>query len=214
MKPHITTVIFDFGGVLGEPQDQALVAAMASLCRLPVEEFVRLCWLKRSEYDKGTLSSAEYWGEIMGAGGVIPTPELVRQILTTDCMSWTRVNRGTRAWAEELRAAGYRTAILSNMPTDTLAFIRAEARLRWVGEFDATIFSCDYAQIKPDAALFRVCLDRLGVAASECLFVDDNDDNVEAAQALGLTGVRFLSNQETARAVAPYGIPVRSLLGV
>jgi FMN phosphatase YigB (HAD superfamily) len=116
------------------------------------------------------------------------------------------------AWAKELRAAGYRTAILSNMPPDTLRFIRASDSLRFIEDFDVTVYSCDYALIKPDARLFRICLDLLGAAASECLFVDDNADNVDAARALGFAGIRFLSNAETARDAAPCGVPVESLL--
>ncbi len=212
MKPHITTIILDFGGVLGQPQDQGLVESMASLCGVPKERFVELYGQGREDYDKGTLTTDAYLGTLIRACGMTPTPALMAEILHQDCLSWTRVNEGMRAWAEELRVAGYRTAILSNMPTDTATFIRASGSLRWVGDFPVALFSCDYGQIKPDPAFFRICLDRLGTAASECLFVDDNKVNVEAAMGLGLAGVQFHSNAETARAAAPYGVPVESLL--
>lgn len=46
---------------------------------------------------------------------------------------------------------------------------------------------------KPDAAAFETVLDALGVAAnpSTCVFVDDNAENVAAAEALGIDGVLY-----------------------
>ncbi len=45
--------------------------------------------------------------------------------------------------------------------------------------------------VKPDARLFRVLLDRYRLAADDCIFVDDNPDNVAAATALGMEGIVF-----------------------
>lgn len=45
--------------------------------------------------------------------------------------------------------------------------------------------------VKPDPRLFHVLLDRYGLKAEECTFVDDNPDNVAAARALGMEGIVF-----------------------
>ena len=42
---------------------------------------------------------------------------------------------------------------------------------------------------KPDPAIFRLAVDRLGLAPDECVFVDDWDANVEAAREVGMRGV-------------------------
>jgi putative hydrolase of the HAD superfamily len=44
---------------------------------------------------------------------------------------------------------------------------------------------------KPDQRIYRVLLDQLGAAASQCLFVDDDPANCAAAQALGMHVVHF-----------------------
>jgi FMN phosphatase YigB (HAD superfamily) len=41
------------------------------------------------------------------------------------------------------------------------------------GRFDAELFSCEVGMVKPEAAIFRECLDRMGLAASECIYVGD-----------------------------------------
>lgn len=50
--------------------------------------------------------------------------------------------------------------------------------------------------IKPDPRLFQVLLDRYNLKAEECTFIDDNPDNVAAAQKLGMQGIAF-TNAET-----------------
>lgn len=44
---------------------------------------------------------------------------------------------------------------------------------------------------KPDPAIYEIAADRAGVAAHQCLFVDDQLENVEAATTLGMTGVHY-----------------------
>ena len=44
---------------------------------------------------------------------------------------------------------------------------------------------------KPDAAIFRLAAERLGVAPAECVFVDDWDQNIAAARSIGMTAVLF-----------------------
>lgn len=45
--------------------------------------------------------------------------------------------------------------------------------------------------VKPDHRLFQVLLDRYNLRAADCIFVDDNPDNVQAANALGMEGIQF-----------------------
>ncbi len=213
LKPPITTIILDFGGVLGLPQDPVRAATMASLCRLPPREFSRLYVRDRLEFDRGTLTTDAYWRRLLAAAGVEPTPELIARIENEDSLGWTRVNPRVVAWAAELRRAGLRTAILSNMPTDKLAFMRARPDFDWMGEFDVAIFSCTYSLVKPEEAIYRLCLEQLGCAPGECLFLDDSPVNVEGARAVGIQAILFRSADEAAPILSQtWGLPVRSLV--
>ena len=50
---------------------------------------------------------------------------------------------------------------------------------------------------KPDLRIYQILLDRYGLKAEECLFVDDRLENVEAARALGMQGIVFKNCEET-----------------
>ena len=132
MPTAIRAVIFDFGGVLGLPQDPARVAIMASLCGLSVEKFHTAYRRDRLELDRGTLPTEEYWRRILESGGAASSPDLAARIEREDSLAWTRTNGAVVSWGAELREAGYRTAILSNMPSAKLSFMRATSTFRWI----------------------------------------------------------------------------------
>jgi HAD superfamily hydrolase (TIGR01509 family) len=74
----------------------------------------------------------------------------------------------------------YKTALLSNA-WDDLRQVIAE---KWHFEdvFDAIIISAEVGVAKPDPRIFQLTLDRLGVNASQAIFVDDMAVNIEAAR--------------------------------
>jgi putative hydrolase of the HAD superfamily len=214
MSDMIDAVIFDFGGVLGLPQDPERAAAMASLCGLSLEQFFTIYPLERLELDRGTLPTEEYWGRIIRAGGITPDDGLIARIEREDALGWTRINDAMVEWAAELRSAGYRTAILSNMPVDKLAFMRESGRFEWIRDFDPAIFSCDFSLVKPEPAIYRLCLDRLGAAPARCLFLDDSAVNVEGARACGINALHFGTAADSVGELRQrWGLPVGALKG-
>lgn len=57
--------------------------------------------------------------------------------------------------------------------------------------FRDIIVSGEHGMIKPDPAIFRLALDRFGLAGPEALFIDDRPDNVRAAESCGFAGHHF-----------------------
>jgi putative hydrolase of the HAD superfamily len=82
------------------------------------------------------------------------------------------------------RSAGLRTGLVSNSWGSALY---PRARLQAV--FDAVVISGEVGFRKPDPAIFRVALERLGVTAERCVFVDDEPAHLTAAAALGFVTV-------------------------
>ncbi len=81
-----------------------------------------------------------------------------------------------------------RLGLLSNATRGSTARLEADG----VGElFDVLLCSGDIGVAKPDPAAFACALDRLGVAAGRCLFVDDLEENVRFAQRLGMLATHY-----------------------
>ena len=91
--------------------------------------------------------------------------------------------------ARAFRAGGGRTGFLSNGVPEIVGHLRRTRALD--AAFDAVVVSCEVGCMKPGPEIFRLCLERLGVAAGDALFADDRPENVEAARGLGLRAVHF-----------------------
>jgi putative hydrolase of the HAD superfamily len=105
----------------------------------------------------------------------------------------------------QVRAAGYRTALLTNISSEGEAIF---TKLFPVNElFDVVVDSSKVGMRKPDPAIYELTCARLGVAPDRCLFIDDLLCNVEAADALGMQTIQCLDP------VAVAGEVVERLLG-
>jgi epoxide hydrolase-like predicted phosphatase len=106
---------------------------------------------------------------------------------------------------DAVRAAkrqGISTVLLSNSwgvqyyPRDLLAEL-----------FDQIVISGEVGLRKPDAEIFRMATERIGLPAGECVFVDDLPGNIQAAEGVGMRGVL---HEETAATISE----LERLLGV
>lgn len=96
---------------------------------------------------------------------------------------------GMREVINDLRNRGHEIYGLTNWSMET--FPAARERFGILQMIDRYVVSGAEGLVKPDARLFRVLLDRYHLQAEECVFVDDNPDNVAAANALGMEGIVF-----------------------
>lgn len=96
---------------------------------------------------------------------------------------------GMRQLLSELPAAGYQLFGLTNWSMET--FPEAREHFGILQMIDRYVVSGAEGLVKPDPRLFQVLLDRYHLKAEECLFIDDNPDNVAAAKGMGMQGIVF-----------------------
>ena len=83
----------------------------------------------------------------------------------------------------------YKISVLSNADCSLRGRLEEEMRIHHL--FDDIVCSAEVGMAKPEAEIFRLAASRLGVAPEECVFVDDWDQNIEAARKIGMTGVLY-----------------------
>jgi putative hydrolase of the HAD superfamily len=189
-----SAVIFDYGNVLSQSQPLADVQAMADILNLALPQFTELYWRFRVPYDAGSLGPADYW-KTLSAG---LSMDQIRALIEVDSRSWSHPAPLVPEWARDLRAAGLKIAILSNMPATVRDHI---LRCPWLPEFDARTFSCDVGVCKPEPRIYDACLQQLGVEPADALFLDDREANVAAAETLGLHAILFRDASSAAREI-------------
>ena len=72
--------------------------------------------------------------------------------------------------------------------------------------FDGIVVSGDEGVMKPDPRIFRILLERNGIAPQAAVFIDDNPANAAAATRLGIHGIHFRSPAQLRRELAALGL--------
>jgi putative hydrolase of the HAD superfamily len=188
---NIKGIIFDFGEVISQPQDDNCLIKMVELLHLKDQaDFYTVYRGYRNDYDRG-ISGSDYWTGIANHYGLEADAGIITALIEQDILSWTRVKPEMVAFIASLKTQGYRLALLSNMPAEIGDYLNHKAD--WLRFFDHTVFSSDLKLIKPDAAIYRHCLARMGLKPEECLFIDDMERNVAAARNCGIAAIHFQS---------------------
>ncbi len=200
----ISTVIFDWGGVLSPAPTFADYEPLRQALELDVLTFQDLYWRKRDPFDLDLLSAADYWGEIARIAGGTGSPEEVRKLEALDGALWSRLDTVLVEWVRVLRAQKFKLGILSNMSKSVGGHLLRTHK--WLELFDHFCFSSDLKFGKPDPAIYRACLDGLKVTAAEALFIDDREVNIKAARGVGMHGIVFRTADHLQPELAPHGL--------
>jgi putative hydrolase of the HAD superfamily len=185
----IEAVLFDYGMVLSGPPDAAARKHMEELLSADSHTFDAAYWKFRDAYDRGALSGKAYWHEV--------AKELIRPVdastiaalIDADTTHWAQPNEAMVAWAAALQRAGVKTGILSNMG-DAMEHGLVAKHL-WLQNFGHTTFSHRLGIAKPDNAIYASAIDGLGIPPEAILFIDDREENIEAARAAGMAAILY-----------------------
>ena len=172
---------------------------MAKVLDMPEDTFLPIYWRYRLPYDEARLNADSYWNQVASDCKRAVNAEQIHALTQHDVESWSHPSPVMVAWARQLRPAGMRTAVLSNMPLDIRVYLTDVAR--WLPEFDHMTFSCDVRLVKPKPEIYELCLNGLGLTASEVLFLDDRPENIEAARRLGMHAIEFTTPEEAMAAI-------------
>jgi putative hydrolase of the HAD superfamily len=172
----------------GEPDPEAH-AALIRITGLQLARFETLYWADRHAYDEGKLTGLAFWQKFLRESGLPPNQEMADELNRWDAIMWTTQNPAMLAWQLALKQRGLLTAILSNMGDYVLA--KVEREFDWIHRFDVLVWSYQLGMAKPDPAIYRYTLGKLGTRPEDTLFIDDKIENVEGAQALGMVSILY-----------------------
>jgi putative hydrolase of the HAD superfamily len=181
-------VLFDLFGVIARHQRPGALAEMAASCHAPADAFTEAYWALRPPYDAARLSAPQYWTAVLRQLSRPVDNGTIEKLRLADIGSWSRVDDHMVAYVQFLRSRA-RVAVLSNIPADHAgAFLAAQP---WLHNLDYVAFSGRINVAKPEPSAFRHCVSAMNAAPADFLFVDDREENVRAAQAVGMTGHVF-----------------------
>jgi putative hydrolase of the HAD superfamily len=147
----------------------------------------------------GAIEEVEYPGlvrSLLGDFEIEVDDEQLDRFLDAEHRTWGTAHQlaaTTHALLDALRADGLLLGLVSNAFDPPWLLHRDLEELGVAGRLDVAVFSAEVGRRKPDPAIFRAALDRLGVAPGEALHVGDRlHEDVNGAAQLGIGTVQAL----------------------
>ncbi|MCI7461516.1 MAG: HAD family phosphatase [Bacteroides sp.] len=183
----IKNIIFDFGGVLLDwnprylyksyfNNDEEMEHFLADICNgewnirqdagRPFAEAVKELQAKFPEYAEAIQMYDDDWEKMLKC----ELPESIDLL-------------------KELKFMGYGIYGLTNWSAEKIGY--AFANYSFFSLFDGIVVSGVEKVVKPDRKIYEILLERYSLKPGECVFIDDNQDNVDMAKVLGINAIRF-----------------------
>lgn len=179
---EIKNIVFDLGGVVFARDPRKFEPEFIKFFSYILLPEMPHFW---EEYDRGVTTYEEVVAQL--AEYNVCDSELAEKNLRRSIVTQEEIP-STKALIGDLKSAGYRLYVLSNMSLEFIEFLHTKDVYKY---FDGEVVSCYEHVIKPDAKIYQLLTERYSLCEAETLFIDDRPKNVEAAKSLGWQGFNF-----------------------
>ena len=191
----IRNIIFDIGNVLASFRWAELFKELG----FTGEAFERIAaatvlhptmW---NEFDRSVMSDEE-----IIAGCIEQAPEYEKEIRLMFSKTELLVEKYeySKRWIQELKEQGYYVYLLSNYGKTSFEAARDNGRLSFLSLVDGAVISYEVKIVKPEQGIYMALLEKYNLKAEECVFLDDKEENIEAAKKLGFHGIVVKSGEQ------------------
>ncbi|MBM6992615.1 MAG: HAD-IA family hydrolase [Prevotella sp.] len=199
----LTTIVFDFGGVLVEYNFRRFFSHILG-SEEQGEFFLKNVFpaevnadMDRGEHEPRYFIEQQQrlWPDYRQALDVFFTRY-------TDI--FTREPDGMRQLMIDLKARGYRLLGLSNWSSKVYEVMK---KFDIFELLDGYLLSKDVHQLKPEPEIYHSFLRKFNVKAEECVFIDDKPENIVGAYRIGMYGITFRSTAQLVHELEPLLLP-------
>lgn len=204
VRPRPKVLFFDLGNVLLFFDHELACRQMAEVARIDATVVRRAVFESglQQAYECGRVSTREFFEEFCRATQTQPD----YAALCHAAAAIFELNAGIKPLVAQLKAAGYRLALLSNTCEVHWEYV---SRGRYGSLFDAfspRVLSYHLGVAKPQPEIYKAALELARVSPAEAFFTDDRPENVTAACAVGIDAVQFTSTSALYRELLARGI--------
>lgn len=141
------------------------------------------------QVQQGQITPAQYWQDV--ARRLTLEPDAVQQ-LAVDFYAGDQLNSAVLKLIGQLLDSGHRIGLLSNDSPELRAKLD---RLELVELFDPLVISAEIGVMKPKEGAYQAVLGKLGRPAEETIFIDDREENVNGARAVGMHAIHYIPDE-------------------
>jgi epoxide hydrolase-like predicted phosphatase len=188
----IEAIIWDLGGVLLRTNDRKPRTGLAEELKLSYEELDRLVFNSPSarQASRGEITAAEHWQNMCK---LLSWPEKRVQELQDRFWGGDGLDETLIEFIQSLKPS-YTLALLSNNWSDLRLALVNEWQIAEL--FKEIIISAEVGLVKPDARIYQLTQEKLGIAPKRILLIDDFIENVQAAREAGWQAIQFHNSRQ------------------
>jgi len=192
VKGLIRNIVFDIGGVLADYRIKEFLADKGfdpvMIKRILRASLMSPYW---GQFERGEITEEE---ALRGFASLDPAIENELRLAYSSVAGMLTITDYAISLVQGLKAAGYHPYYLSNYSRK--AYEECGESLAFMPYMDGGLVSFKAGKTKPDSEMYQAFLDKYGLKAEECIFIDDTAENVDAAKRLGFEGIVFTSYEE------------------
>ena len=188
----IKNIVFDIGGVLADFRIKEFLTEKGldgyMIRRVLKASVMNPYWTK---FERGEVTEEETLRAFVEAD---PDIESELRLAFTDLKGMLICRDFAIPLITSLKEAGYQVFCLSNYSKK--AYDECAESLAFMPYLDGCVVSFKVGMTKPDPRMYQFFLDQYGLKPEACVFIDDTEENVEAARQLGFSGIVFRNYEE------------------
>lgn len=193
-------IVFDYGDVVGSFDQKLFEKSVQDSLGMTDDEAKDLWSSFKKEVKEKDVPISKFYDDYVKKHQL--TVDL-KEITEKAALKASFVYQDMQEVIHKLKAAGYRLALLSNITEYSANTIRKNG---FYDPFDPILLSCEIGAKKPDPQAYLHLLTTLQVPAEKCIFIDDKTSNVDAAKALHIDGIHYISVEELVKELQKRGI--------
>jgi len=188
----IRAIIFDYGNVISGVDNNLFLERISGFCDRSVPELHKLIYEDSglpAQYETGLITSDGFYDKISELCGL----KMKRaEFITAFTDIFTPIEE-TTSLIRQLKA-NYKLALLSN--TNEWDFEHEIRKNESFPLFDTVTLSFVVGEMKPGRNIYMDALGKLNVHPEECIYIDDIREYAEAATAIGIAGIHYVSHEQ------------------
>ena len=184
----ISTVIFDIGDVLVSANIKDYLMADPEIPNEIVDELLKLWFINKDEVDD--TMDLDTYREIVNKRMGVEFSKYIPKLFKYNVECVTAFNY-TIPMIQDLKDKGYKVYYLSNWSAWTHDLLQGAGKFDFLKLMDGGVFSYDVGYMKPNEEIYKIFLNKYKINPEDALFFDDREENIEAANKLGIHGIHF-----------------------
>lgn len=175
-------IVFDLGRVVfaqnPNKSSEEFKRFFSYVSQSPMPQF----WV---DYDMGVSSFDKVVSDLSAYRGV---DESYTRTMILSSITRQETIAPTETLIRDLKAAGYKLYVLSNMSREFIDYLRRQPVYE---NFDGEVVSCEERVVKPMPRIYEILIERYQLDVNHTIFIDDRVENLEPAAKCGITPFHF-----------------------